>query len=500
MKLAYIGAGSFRFSQGLFRNIVAAKELMPMHVALVDIDEKSLTIMYKILKRMVKKASKIAKKAGWDLDVTVSKHTDRREALENCDFIYKSISVGIQKSEWIDIHIPFQLGIPQNTGDTVGPGGLFRGLRCAPVAYNIAKDMKELCPKAVLLNYTNPQATIVMGARALDPNIQFVGLCHELFGGAGSIAAYCNERLGMNVPNWTDLEIKYGGVNHFGWFTEAKYKGEDVYSKLKADKEWLMKNKFRGKTFNWYLMGKYSCFPYPGSRHVAEFLPVYYNFFNHSLQHPYFGFPILRNVKALDRSRRGAYLLFGLQSSVLPVAGPTKKGERAMEMTIDWRDNIPNQHVVNLPNKGYIDNLPEDSIVEIPGYFKDGKMEGVKIGSLPSAVADLIRPHCEVQKLTVQAALSCNKELLYKAMKKDPMNAFIEDDERIEMLTDLMLYYEKEWLPTEWKDSILTYEDLMKKKYNVTKEELFSPNVSKTVKYPISESIKSKAFLNYSII
>ncbi|MHA1340684.1 MAG: family 4 glycosyl hydrolase [Promethearchaeota archaeon] len=495
LKLAYIGAGSFRFSRGLFSNIVATQELMPMHIALVDIDEKALNIMYGIFKRMVKKAKKIARKNGWELDVTFSKHTDRREALENCDFIYKSISVGIQKSEWVDIHIPFQLGIPQNTGDTVGPGGLFRGLRCAPVAYNIAKDMKEFCPKAVLLNYTNPQATIVMGARRVDPNIQFIGLCHELFGGMGSVAEFFVKQKGLKIPHWTKMDFKYGGVNHFAWLTELSFDGKDLYEDLRKSQKWLEQNKFKGRTFNWYLMGIYNYYPYPGSRHVAEFIPKYYNYFNHKEQKDIWGFPVLRNVKALDLARRGTYVGFKLQSKgLIPVPGPTKKGERAMEMTIDWRDSNPTQHVVNLPNKGYIPNLPEDSIVEIPGYFKDGIMHGIKVGDLPNAIADLVRPHCEVQKLTVDAALKCDLDLLYKAAKRDSMCAFIEDDERIERMVDLMLYYEQEWLPEEWKESIKSLDELKNSKYFVSKKELHSKNVSKIVKYPPRSEIAEKSY------
>ncbi|NMC08175.1 MAG: alpha-glucosidase/alpha-galactosidase, partial [Candidatus Lokiarchaeota archaeon] len=161
-KIAYIGAGSFRFSIGLFKNIVAANELFPMEVVLHDVDAKSLDIMTRILNHMVKKSG---------ANVTVTSTLNRREALENADFLYKSISVGIQKAEWVDIHVPYKFGIPQNTGDTCGPGGIFRGLRCVPQVAAIARDMKELCPKAVLLNYTNPQATIVMGARRVDPDL-----------------------------------------------------------------------------------------------------------------------------------------------------------------------------------------------------------------------------------------------------------------------------------------------------------------------------------------
>ncbi len=160
-KIAYLGAGSFRFSTGLFLDVCQKREysndLSPMEIGLCDIDENSLRIMKKMFKNIVNKAKRIN---GVDILITTS--TNRENVLENADVVFKSISVGIQEAEWYDIHLPYKLGIPQNTGDTVGPGGLFRGLRTNPVVAEIAQDMKRLsAKKSMLLNYTNPQSTIV---------------------------------------------------------------------------------------------------------------------------------------------------------------------------------------------------------------------------------------------------------------------------------------------------------------------------------------------------
>nr|MDO8109726.1 hypothetical protein [Candidatus Sigynarchaeota archaeon] len=482
-KVAYIGAGSFRFSIGLFRNFCAAKELFPMEVCLVDIDPKSLKTMTTILEKMVKKAK---------ADVKVTSTTKQREALTNADFVYKSISVGIQESEWFDIHLPQKYGIPQNTGDTCGPGGLFRSLRCVPPVYSIAKDMQELCPKAVLLNYTNPQATIVMGARRVNSDLQYVGLCHELFGGMGTVKKALNQQ-GKRIPRWQDLDILYGGVNHYAWLTSVKYKGEELYPVLRNNVDVFMKPSTMDHEFNWYLMKKHGYFPYPGSRHVAEFMPQYYNFFNHDAKP--FSITRLRNVDQVHKERTGAYFVFHLWEHGWPVLGASKRGELAIEMTIDWKNNNPTPYVVNLPNKGYIPNLPEDAIVEIPGHFKDGKMVGERMIDFPNEIADLVRVHAEQQFLTVDAALGNSPENVIKAMKHDPMCQFIEDDDRIEDLTWNMLYYEQKWLPPEWKDWIPSIEELKRRKHWVDEKELKGKKQARINKYPVDARIKSKAFM-----
>ncbi|HME55241.1 MAG TPA: hypothetical protein VKM55_23740 [Candidatus Lokiarchaeia archaeon] len=484
IKIAYIGAGSFRFSTGLFRNICAAKELFPMEICLVDIDPASLALMTNILNKMVKKAR---------ANVKVTSTTNQRDALENADFVYKSISVGMQESEWIDIHMPQKYGIPQNTGDTCGPGGLFRGLRCVQPVYSIAKNMKELCPKAILLNYTNPQSTIVMAARRVDPELQFIGLCHGLFSGMKVVQGALNEK-GFSIKDWHDLDFSYGGVNHFIWLTKLLASGQDVYPLLREN--WKSFMNLRGFSFDFYLLGKYGYLPLLEGRHVAEFMPEYYNYFNHESRP--FGITRLRDVNRVHLERTSMYFIFRQWARWSPVPGPTKRGEKAIDMTLDCLNNDPVQHVVNLPNKNFIPNLPEGAIVEIPGYFKDGKMEGIEVGSLPDAIADLVRPHAEQQFLTVDAGLGNDPDLVIKAMLHDPMCKFIEDDDRIEDLTWNMLYHEQKWLPPEWKEWIPKREELMTRKHWVDEKELKGKGNARVCKYPINDHVKKKAYLGGS--
>lgn len=481
-KLVYVGACSHRFSIGLFRNIVAARPLHPMDVVLVDVDEKLLRFVRKILENM-------AEKAG--VDIRVESTTDRRTAFEDADFIYLSISVGAQESEWTDIYLPLKFGIPQNTGDTVGPGGIFRGLRCVPVIAEITEDIEEVCPKAVFLNYTNPMSVLMLAARTVAPNVQSIGLCHELFGGMHTIQELMQLK-GYDVKSWEDLNITYGGVNHFAWLMTCRYKGEDLYPFLVEKHAECAKTGFGGRGFNFYLIGKYGLYPFAGSRHIAEFIPRYYNYFNY-LQSP-FGITVIRDVQGLDISHKWAVLGFVAMSrdwykSRLPK--PEEGGERAMQMTIDWKSGVPTHYVVNIPNEGLISNVPRDCIVEVPGYFDNGKMRGAPVGSLPAEIAEIVSIHAGNQRPIVEAALKGDKDTLLKALLNDPMCAFIEDPDVVEDMMNNMLYYQGRWLP---KFEDLPTEEEVKKRRWVSAKDLSTKEKALKVKYPPSRKLKANAW------
>ena len=481
-KLVYIGACSHRFSIGLFRNIVAAKPLHPMDVVLVDIDQKLLGYVHKILENMADNAK---------VDIRVESTTVRRRALENADFIYLSLSVGAQESEWTDIYIPLKFGIPQNTGDTVGPGGIFRGLRCIPVVSGIVKDVREICPKAVLLNYTNPMSTLMLACRSIAPDVQSIGLCHELFGGMQAVRELMSLS-GYDIENWEDLDITYGGLNHLGWLMTCRYGDEDIYPFLHEKQGECAKSDFFDRGFNFYLLGKHGLFPYPGSRHVAEFIPRYYNFFNY-LKSP-FGITVIRDVQALDASHKWTVLRFVAMSrdwykNRLPI--PHEEGEKAMKMTIDWKHGIPDHHVVNIPNDNLIPNLPSNCIVEVPGYFDNGRIKGVPVGSLPSEIAKIVRTHAENQRPIVEAALKGDKGLLLEVLLNDPMCQFIEDPDGIEDMMNLMLYYQKRWLP-DFEDT-LSEEELRERRW-IPPEELTTKEKVSRVEYPPRETLRAKAW------
>ncbi len=495
-KIAYIGAGSFRFSTGLFLDICQRREgkndLSPMEISLCDIDANSLHIVKKMFHKIVDKANKLN-----GIDILITSSTKREDVLENADVVYKSISVGIQEAEWYDIHLPYKLGIPQNTGDTVGPGGLFRSLRTNPVVADIARDMKRLCPKAMLLNYTNPQSSIVLAAHTVAPKVQYIGLCHELFGGMKNIHTFFNKKMGYNIRNWQDFDIEYAGVNHFAFITKLEYNGEDMYPILRENAHSLYKENYKNRGYNYHLLEKYGWFPYPGSRHIAEFLPDYYNFFNHKIQSKHWKFPVLRNVRILGIGRKVAYFGFKVIGSGLIVPKPRSSGENAVEMTTASLNDVPTPFVVNLPNNGTIPQLPDDCVVEIPAIYKNGRITPISTINLDSKIAELLKPHAEQHRLTVNAALGNNIDLIIKAMQHDPMNQWIEDRDRIDYLTKLMLYYQQKWLPDEWKEWIPQKEELKKSRWWISPLELRKfGRKNRQKKFFLTENLRAKAYFD----
>jgi alpha-galactosidase len=362
--------------------------------------------------------------------------------------------------------------------------------------------MKRLCPKAPLLNYTNPVSSCTLAARTVVPDVQFIGLCHELFNGMKVLRRFYNKRAGKHIKHWRDMHFEYAGLNHFGWLTGIEYNGEDLYPVLRENAHQLVLDRFRGRDaangFNFYLLERTGCFPYPGARHVAEFLPDYYNAFNHEKHNQcrYWSFPEIRSVWRVHAERRLVYSAFRLWADgLIPVPGPKKEGEWAMEMTIDWLNDQPREYVVNIPNNGTVPGLPDNCIVEVPGYFRSGELRSLKKIQVPRSVRSCLVPHCEQQSLTVKAALGNDPDLVIKAMLHDPMNKWIEDDERVEYLTKLMLFYEQKWLPKEWQEWIPEKEELKRSRYWISPLELSTKDNAFLVKKfrPRSE-LKSKSF------
>ncbi len=471
-------------------NILEAEILHPMELWLVDINPYSLKLTDYIMKSM----AYLHKKR-----IEVKSTTERKEALPNADYVLISLSVGMQETEWYDIHIPLKFGMPQNTGDTVGPGGILRGVRTVPVIYEMLKDINELCPNAIVLNYTNPQGTTMLGAKQAAQNVQSIGLCHEFFSMGTKKFARFLHFCGVELAKGKEIKLLYGGLNHFAWVTKFEYDGKDIYPQMREKaKEAYETGKF-GRPYNYYILDKYGYLNYVEDRHITEFLPRYYNYFNHN-DKP-FGITPLRNVMSINRQRRFVYSAFRLLNwrtsawiikfGLRPMAG----GEKALMMVKDLVRNIPRHHVCNVINNGTIPSLPDNCIIEVPAYFKNGNLIPAKIGALPGLINDWVKVHAECQQLVVDASLSGDPEDLLKALLADPMCQFIEDDEKIEDMMWNLLYYQADWLPN-FSESILSHRDLLKRKYIVKKKELITHKIAQKEKYSPKESIRAKSWPN----
>jgi len=505
MKIVFIGAGSFRFTFDLLRNLAAFSRIIPIEVWLVDIDAPLLETVTRIFKR-------ISAKAGLDGNLLIHSSTDRNEALEGADTVIISISIGQQASELIDIHIPFKFGIPHTTGDTCGPGGIMRAMRAIPETVSIIKDIENKCPDAMVLSYTNPMSFITLAANQAVPGVVTTGICHELLAGMPVVNDLLKKGGINNIPRWESLDIEYSGINHFAWLLSIKHNGNDLYPVLKENAGMGIKNSKRPASF--MLMNRYGYLPYPGSRHVLEFMPEYYNFFNaealwkaynkpiiRNIQSliQYEGIPKLRSVKLLERQRKSVIKGFkAVASGLFPAPKPTFEGERVVEMIADrmasragsQSGTIRRYHPVNVLNTGktVVVNLPENCAVETPGWFENGIIKTREGAVLPDALHVLVKPFAENQQRVVDAAMTGDIEKLYEAFVNDPVCAFIEDDAAVRDMMLNMLHYERQWLP-QFTGNL---EKAGKPVLKIYPDDLDASHL-KDVKFPPKPSISAKA-------
>src|SRR5512136_2831810 len=255
-KIALIGAGSLVFSKTLMADFLATPALAGSEYRLMALTRTRLDKMHAFVKRMIKDN-------GVDAKVTAT--TDRREALRGADYVVVMIQVGGVDVFQVDYEIPMKYGVDNCIADTMGPGGVFRALRHIPALLEIARDMQELCPRAVLFNYANPMA-ICCWALGRVPGLQFVGLCHGVQTTMDLIASY------TDVPK-EEIDFLAAGINHMAWFLKLEHRGRDLYPALKANFEkpgYYVNEKVRGE-----VLRHFGYFMTESTGHLSEYLPYF---------------------------------------------------------------------------------------------------------------------------------------------------------------------------------------------------------------------------------
>lgn len=445
-KIVIIGAGSASFGPAILSDILQCRSLSGSTVALCDLNAQGLELIAKLAERANRE---------WDAGMTIQAATDRREVLPDAQFVITSIAVDREKLWRQDWEIPARYGIRQPLGENGGPGAAFHTARNAPMILDICRDMEKLCPDAWLLNFTNPVPRMTLVASRYS-KIKAAGLCHQIGMGYAIVAFALAEDLGLERPVGGEwglyglgrqahdlLDIKAAGINHFTFMLDIRDKrtGEDLYplfarrlAELPADFQPLTRR----------IYDAFGVCPATGDGHLAE-----YTHWTHDPQtKPWEKYGL--HLYDWDKAEQGRDRMWQ-QIEAMAAGGElwgrirSGSGERAIPIIDAMLHNRNTYEVaVDIPNEGYIANLPDGAIVEVPAVASRFGIRGVGVGSLPEPIASLCRTQLTVASLAVDAGVLGSRELLLQALLLDPM---VNDMDQAKAMMEEMLEVQAEYLP-----------------------------------------------------
>jgi alpha-galactosidase len=448
VKLAYIGGGSRGWAWGLMGDL-AAEEQLSGEVFLYDIDFEAAKSNEIIGNRI---SSRDNIRGAW----TYKAVPTLKEALADADIVVISILPGTFDEMESDVHAPEKYGIYQSVGDTAGPGGLMRALRTIPMYETIALGIREYCPKAWVINYTNPMTLCVRTLYEVFPEIKAFGCCHEVFGTQDLFIKMLKDMKGIEGVRRDDIKVNVLGINHFTWIDRASYKGLDLLALYREFADKYYENGFEdGEKEHWMnsffsstnrvkfdLFKRYGVAAAAGDRHLAEFLPPWYLKDPDTVRSWKFGLtPVSwRKEKQLELKEKSRKLVSGEEEVTLKKSG--EEGIRQIKALLGLGDFITN---VNLPNRGQVEGVPLGCVVETNSVFSRDCLSPVVSGRLPDAVQSLVMRQVLNQETILQAGLKRDKELAFRAFVNDPLVTL--DLATARKLFDEMLQNTKKYLP-----------------------------------------------------
>jgi Alpha-galactosidases/6-phospho-beta-glucosidases, family 4 of glycosyl hydrolases len=401
-KIVIVGGGS-GFGGKLSKDILALPELRDCHLVLVDINEQKLAAVTRYVQRIVE---------AYQLPARVEGTTDRRAALPGADFVVTSISVGGPAYAGfpsnVEVEIPRKYGVEQSVADTIGVGGIFRFLRTGPVQLAVCRDMEELCPDALLLNYTNPMCMLTW-LHSAETGIANVGLCHSVQHTVGEMAGY------LGIPK-NEVTYLCAGINHQAWYLRLRHQGEDLYPRLRAcldDPEIVAKDTVRFaflKHFGWFVT--------ESTRHCSEYHPYFRR--NDELLAKYG----LNKREVAKEEKLRDYLA---DPDGVPLPDLSVSVEYAARIIEAALTDSPFRFNGNVMNTGLIDNLPADCCVEVPCLVDAEGVHPCHVGRLPTQLAALNQTNVVVQELAVQAVRERDREAAFHACLLDPLTRSVCD-------------------------------------------------------------------------
>lgn len=428
VKITFMGAGSTVFARNVLGDCMCTPSLRDAEIALYDIDPVRLAESEVILKAINNNINSNRAVIKTYLGVE-----NRKEALRGANFVVNAIQVGFyDPCTIIDFEIPKKYGLRQTIGDTLGIGGIMRGLRTIPVLRDFARDMEEVCPDALFLNYTNPMS-ILTGYMQRYTKIKTIGLCHSV--------QVCSEHLLRNLGMEDKIEGRsdlIAGINHMAWLLKINDKdGNDLYPEIKARAE------HKNNTEKHYDMVRYEYIKRLGyyctesSEHNAEYNPFFIKSKYPELIERY-------NIPLDEYPRRCIYQIKGWEEMKKNILNDGKiTHERSHEYASYIMEAVVTNKIIkiggNVLNTGLIDNLPADACVEVPCLVDAQGINPCHVGRLPVQLAAMNMTHVNVHLMTIEAAVTGKRENIYQAAMLDPHTAAeLSIDDIVKMCDELI--------------------------------------------------------------
>lgn len=435
-KLTVIGAGSVGFTRTLFSDLMTVPEFHNIEVSFMDINQQNLDMVTALCQRDLDENG---------IDIKIHATTNRREALQNARYIINCIRVGMLEAFEMDVDIPLRYGVDQCVGDTLCTGGVFYGQRGIAVILDICKDIREVAePDAILLNYSNPNAMMTWAANKYG-KVKTIGLCHGVQGGHKQIA----EALGYRQE---EVDIICAGINHQTWYISVKHDGKELLDQIlpayEASEELSRTEKVRIdmlKNFGYYST--------ESNGHLSEYVAWYRKRPEELAQWIDLGVWI--------NGETGGYLRVCREGrNWFEEDFPNWMKEPAKQYIPENRSQEHGSYIIesletgriyrghfNVMNNGCITNLPDECVVEVPGYVDANGINIPQVGDLPLGCAAVCSQSIWVQRLAVEAAVHADIKLLRQALLMDPLTGAVCTPAEIIQMADEMLIAEAQWLP-----------------------------------------------------
>ncbi len=432
VKITFMGAGSTVFVKNVLGDSMMSEVLRDAEMALYDIDEKRLNDSYMLISRMNEQINEGRAKITPYLGVE-----NRKDALRGADFVVDAVQVGLYKPcTVIDFEIPKKYGLRQTIADTLGIGGIFRALRTIHVMKEFAADIEEVCPDAWFLNYVNPMAMIT-GYMQRYTNVKTVGLCHSV--------QVCVPHLlkKLDMSEYKDgCHSKIAGINHMAWLLEITDKdGNDLYPEIKRRAKEKNATEKHEDMVRFDYIDKFGYYCTESSEHNAEYNAFYIKPGREDLIEK-FNIPLdeyIRRCEAHDETWKKRYEMI-MNGDIIEHKRSKEYASRIMEAMMT---NKPYKIGGNVINNGLITNLPKEACVEVPCYVDRDGIHPTYVGELPLQLAAMNSSNIYPQLLTIEAARTGKRELVYQAAMMDPhTGAELSTDEIVSLCNELIEAHE----------------------------------------------------------